>query len=127
MTRYKNHHLLKTQPNRKRDIMFNRPSAAEKRAQIEAYNSGQINLQVAEAARLANETRLAREREQYAAEEKRRLAQREIDRANSQFQADVELEILAAKNRLAGAITHHDISAAKTAAGELVILERIFK
>ncbi len=66
--------------------------------QIEAYNSGQINLQVAEAARQANESRLAREREQYAA-----------------------------KNRLAGAITLHDISAAKTAAGELVALERIFK
>lgn len=126
MTRCKSHFAtLRTQQDRKAPQMFNRPSVVERNAQIARLNSGQVQQEALAAAKAATEKQMALERERYEASEKARLAKREIELADAKFKSDIALAVRVAKNQLVSAVASRDIEAAKTAAQELLILERI--
>lgn len=125
MTRYKSHFTALRNQDRKAPQMSNMPSAVERNQQIARLNSGQPQRDALEASRLATEAKQALERERYEAGEKARLAKRELELKDLKFKDDIALAIQVAKNQLSSAITARDLQAAKTAALELTILERI--
>lgn len=127
MTRYKNHFTtLRTQPDRKVKSMFHtRPPLEDRNKEIARQNSGSVHAEMMAKAKEAAEAKLEAERANYEKSEKARLVKRDQEVADAKFKSDVASAIQTAQNQLAGAIALRNIEAAKSAAMELVILERI--
>lgn len=102
-----------------------KPPLAERNKAIGRLNSGEAHAEMMAKAKLAAEAKLEAERANYERSEKTRLAKRDLELAEAKFRSDLALAIQTAKDQLAGAIATRNTEAAKTAASELIILERI--
>ncbi len=127
MTRHKNHYTTLTLQSRKQGkAMFSmKPPLAERNKAIGRLNSGEAHAEMMAKVKEAAELKLAAERENYERSEKARLAKRDQELADTKFKTEVASKVRASQNELAAAIATRNLEAAKLAATELLIFERM--
>lgn len=127
MTRYKDHYATLTLQNRKygKTMFSMKPPLAERNREIARQNSGEAHAEMMAKVKEASEARAAAERENYERSEKARLAKRDQELADTKFKSEVASKVRAAQTELAAAIATRNLEAAKLAATELLIFERI--